>query len=321
MKQWKKRCYALLLGCMVTLFSGQSVWASANVGNYTYTVTLYAGKQGSLSGASGIWVDNSKTGSAYQISAPQNGGDKITVSGLQYGDVIGMDAQACAALEDASKYYIRGIRESGHDNNTVSASAFTVQSDREYVVAYGIKGNMVSYVVNYVDTAGNKLLESQTYYGAVGDSPVVAFRYIENYWPQSYNLTKTLSENAANNVFTFVYTSMYEKNPEEDEDDDALQEEQPQVDEDANANAEEDANAGEDEDENPDDLINLDDEDVPLASKIFEQVKNYAKENTLQFIGLSVLILVGLSALLLLLLKHKKKNKNAKTENETEVKE
>lgn len=321
MRQWKKSCYALLLGCMVILFGAQSVLASAagNAGNYTYTVTVYAGKQGTISGSDGIWVDNSKTGSAYQISGSQNNGDMIVISGLQYGDVVGMDAHACTKLGDESKYYIRGIRESGHDNNTVSASAFTVQSDREYVVAYGIKGNMVSYVVKYVDTEGNELLKSQTYYGAVGDSPVVAFRYIENYWPQSYNLTKTLSANEAKNVFTFVYTSMYEKNPDEDED--ANADEQQEINEDDNTNVEDDANAGDEEVENPDDLINLDDEDVPLAAKIFEQVKNFAKENTLEFIGLSVLILLGLSVLLLFLLKHKKKNKKEKTENETKTTE
>ena len=34
---------------------------------------------------------------------------------------------------------------------------------------------------------------------------MVAYHYIEGYQPQSYNLTKTLSKNEAENVFTFVY--------------------------------------------------------------------------------------------------------------------
>ena len=34
---------------------------------------------------------------------------------------------------------------------------------------------------------------------------MVAYHYIEGYQPQAYNLTKTLSKNEAENVFTFVY--------------------------------------------------------------------------------------------------------------------
>lgn len=34
---------------------------------------------------------------------------------------------------------------------------------------------------------------------------MVACHYIEGYQPQAYNLTKTLSKNEAENVFTFVY--------------------------------------------------------------------------------------------------------------------
>lgn len=33
---------------------------------------------------------------------------------------------------------------------------------------------------------------------------MVAYHYIEGYQPQAYNLTKTLSKNEAENVFTFV---------------------------------------------------------------------------------------------------------------------
>lgn len=38
-----------------------------------------------------------------------------------------------------------------------------------------------------------------------GSKPVVAYRYIENYVPQALSLTKTLSDNEAENVFTFKY--------------------------------------------------------------------------------------------------------------------
>ena len=84
-------------------------------------------------------------------------------------------------------------------------SSFEVTGDQEYVVAYGIKGDQVAYTINYQDANGNKLADSQTFYGNVGDKPVVAYTYIDGYTPEYRNLTKTLSVNAAENVFTFNY--------------------------------------------------------------------------------------------------------------------
>ena len=63
----------------------------------------------------------------------------------------------------------------------------------------------MAYTVNYEDEDGNTLAPSQTYYGNVGDKPVVAYLYIENYLPEALALTKTLSADASENVFTFVY--------------------------------------------------------------------------------------------------------------------
>lgn len=80
-----------------------------------------------------------------------------------------------------------------------------ITGDQEYVVAYGIKGDQVAYTINYQDANGNKLADSQTFYGNVGDKPVVAYTYIDGYTPEYRNLTKTLSANAAENVFTFNY--------------------------------------------------------------------------------------------------------------------
>ena len=84
-------------------------------------------------------------------------------------------------------------------------SSFEVTGDQEYVVAYAIKGDQVAYTINYQDANGNKLADSQTFYGNVGDKPVVAYTYIDGYTPEYRNLTKTLSANAAENVFTFNY--------------------------------------------------------------------------------------------------------------------
>lgn len=115
---------------------------------------------------------------------------------------------APVALGEDSPYYVRGLRKSGYDNDTVAAPSFMVEQDQDYVVAYGIKGEMVSYVIHYQDTEGNTLAPSRTFYGNAGDRPVVAFLYIEGYEPQAYNLTKELSKNEAENVFTFVYSQV-----------------------------------------------------------------------------------------------------------------
>ena len=47
--------------------------------------------------------------------------------------------------------------------------------------------SLAEYTVNYVDANGNKLADSKTYYGNVGDEPVIAYLYIDGYIPSSYN--------------------------------------------------------------------------------------------------------------------------------------
>ena len=149
---------------------------------YTFTVRIYSGAQGEFSDGTTVTV----------------------IPGLKYGDRITFDPDSIV-LNDGSKYYIKGIRESGKDNNTVDATSFVVTEDADYVVAYGIRGEMVKYTIRYVDENGKKLEEPSEYYGNIGDKPVVAFLHIEGYVPEDYNLTKTLSEKESENVFTFTY--------------------------------------------------------------------------------------------------------------------
>ena len=62
---------------------------------------------------------------------------------------------------------------SGRDNASskrLDAPAFTVEGDADYVVAYGIKGNMVAYTVNYQDASGNSLAEVDMKNGCVTDT-------------------------------------------------------------------------------------------------------------------------------------------------------
>lgn len=148
---------------------------------YSYTVRIYAGAQGSFNGKD-------------YIEATVEPGARISFS---QGDV---------QLNDNSKYYVRGIKESGRDNDTTLATpSFVVEGDADYVVSYGILGDNVAYTVRYVDTDGNELAPTETFYGNVGESPVLAYRYVEGYRPQAYNLTGELRADANGNVYTFTY--------------------------------------------------------------------------------------------------------------------
>lgn len=180
---------------------------------YTYTITFYAGNQGAFTGTNEITVlENNSSAGARIEKTMRSDGSAITVKGLKAGDQVNFDniqseeEGAPVKLGKDSQYYVRGLRKGGYDNDTVTSPSFTVEQDQDYVVAYGIIGDTVPYVIHYQDTNGNTLAPSRTYYGNVGDRPVVAFLYIEGYEPQAYNLTKELSKNTAENVFTFVYS-------------------------------------------------------------------------------------------------------------------
>lgn len=183
MKIFKRMTVFLLALCVTGSLSITA--AAAEKKEYTYTVRFFSGARGTFGGK-----------------------ELVTFKNLKEGDRVSF-RQSDVTLEEGSKYYIKGIRESGRDNNTVSSqSSFVVTEDRDYVVAYGIKGNSVGYTVRYVDTDGRQLLPDETYYGNIGDRPVIAYQYVENYRPQAYNLTGTLKENEAENVFTFTYTAI-----------------------------------------------------------------------------------------------------------------
>lgn len=179
MKKWKRLLVSLLTVSMTIGASAMSVMAAEP---YTYKITLSAGNKGTIGGQS-----------------------KIEQADLAAGSTVTFNLNDIQVTDD--KYYVKGIRLSGRDNDeALAAPAFTIDGDADYVVAYGIKGNMVAYTVNYQDASGNALAESQTFYGNIGDKPVVAYRYIENYIPDALALTKTLSDNESENVFTFTYT-------------------------------------------------------------------------------------------------------------------
>lgn len=157
--------------------------AAAPEKGYDYKITLHAGNRGTIDGKA----------------------ESITVN-ASYGADVTFDLSRVQVND--GKYYVKGVRLSGRDNKTsVAAPAFPVTGDADYVVAYGIKGDLVAYTVKYQDASGKQLAPDSTFYGNVGDKPIVAYKYIEKYVPKALALTKTLSKNEAENVFTFVYVS------------------------------------------------------------------------------------------------------------------
>ena len=178
MKRWKKLLVSLLTVSMTIGASTMSVMAADG---YTYKVTLSAGNKGTINGHTKVEQDSVA------------------------GSTVTFNLKDVQVTDD--KYYVKGIRLSGRDNEETLASPVldNVTGDADYVVAYGIKKDMVAYTVNYQDASGKALVESQTFYGNVGDKPIIAYQYIENYIPDALALTKTLSNNESENVFTFTY--------------------------------------------------------------------------------------------------------------------
>ncbi len=183
MKRSRKLLAAL---CCVLLLAVLSLQAFAD--EYTYTVTVYAGRQGEFTVG-----DDPKV---------------YTVTGLKYGEIFRFNYREWVKVPENSKYTVRGIRESGQDNNTVSASAFYVTRDQEYVVAYQLPSNRVEYTVYFRESGTTRdLMPPEVYYGNDGDEVVVAFPYIDGYRPAALNGRWTLRE-GANNDRVFYYTAI-----------------------------------------------------------------------------------------------------------------
>ncbi|HBA48529.1 MAG TPA: hypothetical protein DCZ91_12170 [Lachnospiraceae bacterium] len=187
----------LMAACLVC-----GMGQKAEAAEYTYTLRLFAGAQGVL----GDEVVQRITDAGAQISIEN--GEICVISGLHYGTQVVFDVQKGVTISNDSKYYNKGFRVSGEDNSSskLANPSITVTEDQDYVMAYGIQGETVAYTVNYLDGDGNVLFPSATYYGNVGDKPVVAYQYVEGWQPQAYNLGKTLAADASQNVFDFIYT-------------------------------------------------------------------------------------------------------------------
>lgn len=178
----------------------------------TYSVFIYSGKEG--------YFDKPEV-------------TMKRIDGIQYNQSVTIDLSSLGlTLKDEDKYYVRGLKIAGHDNDELSAMqlvsyTFKVKEDTAFSVSYGIAGGMVKYTVNYEDEDGKKIHKSEDFYGMPGDKPVVAYKLVKGYIPDEYNLAKRLSDDESENVFTFTYhkaeggESGSDEEGNEDEDEDA----------------------------------------------------------------------------------------------------
>lgn len=178
----------LLLALCVTGSIDLTARAAASDEKETYTVRLFSGAHSTLINGSEMM--------SYEVA---------------YDSPLPFSTRDVVQLGAESKYYVKDIRESGKDNAETLEEGYRVREDRDYVVTYGVLGNSVSYTVQFQTEEGTDLAPPETYYGNIGDRPVVAFLYIDGYLPQAYNLTGTLQSDPAANVFTFVYTPISEE--------------------------------------------------------------------------------------------------------------
>lgn len=182
-------CLAVVAGTMAVIPS------KAYAEGYTYNITVNAGKEGTLNGDSGNSVIKTYKGI-------ENGGH-VTITEEDLG----------LKVNDDSTYYIRGLKVSGHDNDETSTRHYqfpvtvnNVNEDISFSVAYGVKGDMIDYVVKYVDASnpGNELLPSRTYYGTPGDYLIVSAEYIDGYLPDAYNKGWTLKEDGIREIVFYM---------------------------------------------------------------------------------------------------------------------
>ena len=196
-----KRLFGALVALMATIAMVCSVASPAYAERYSYTVRVFQGNGGKLKS------------------------DPVSIT-VEKGGRVDLFDFATADVSD-SKYVQIGFRLSGEDevigNGVVNGVIEHGQSqpaekygtgitqDMDFVVAYGVKGETVKYTLKFVEYGtGRELAEPKTYYGRIGDKPVVAYEYIEGYRPLYYSITGTLKENEEDNVWTFEYVALQE---------------------------------------------------------------------------------------------------------------
>ncbi len=189
------------------IFASSMKAEASGYSDYSYTVRIFSGDKGTFSdGSDLITVKGIAPGTTLDLT------DLLSSIELTQNPVYTINEETGEKEIESyeTKYSIRGIRESGRDNDEVSGQVFTVNHDMDVVVAYKIKGGDTAYTVRYVDAdTGEKLCEEETYYGYVGERIVVSYKYFEGYSPlDTYNYSFVIKDSTTDanvNYVTFKY--------------------------------------------------------------------------------------------------------------------
>ena len=275
MKKCRKFLIALFILCMCASMLSTAAFAEEGV----YKVTVYAGNRGTT-----------PTGEKYEVTHvyAANGDNQVNLSSLIDNKYVN--------AEYKDKFFIRGIVEAGYDYSVdgLSAPNVLVDSDKDFVLVYGVYGDVVQYTVRYITADGVALATETVGYSNAGEQIIVGCKDVTGYLPQAYNLAKTLDVDESKNILEFIYTPI----PADTEPQQGQPVQEP------NANVEGDYNI--EQIPQPAQIINLDEEEVPLANLDANKDRDWKALAKPLIIG-GVILLIGLFALMILLDSKKKK--------------
>ena len=180
--------------------------------DYGYKITV--------SGGNGTIEGDGVSNNIAELSSKNIGDLTASVSGntITLGTgTVNVTKMPDGKAPDESIYFVRGVKVAGTDNdkyftslqlNAAGGVEGTYMQDVELVVAYGVKSGMVAYTVSYTGPDGSDLGAAETFYGVIGDTPIVTFKYFDGYVPNAFAETRTLVSDASQNVFEFTYREL-----------------------------------------------------------------------------------------------------------------
>ena len=337
MKNLKK--IPALIGALCLAFTLTAVPAFAADGDYSYTITISGGTQGTV-----------------------NGSASVTAT-VGYGDPVNLSDYSVEANDG---YYFKGFHEAGSE---ALVSFATATRNTTYVATYGKTGNnpTYTYTVHYIDRdSGEKIADDTTGTGFKNDQIVIKYKAIDDYMPYAYNEIATLKTDGQE--FNYYYTSLegvttietrviqgetvyvYVETPgnnttnnntvdtntadngnvdngNADDNNDADNGDNNDNNDNDGNNGDNDTNVNDngDEDTNepslPEETINIDDNDVPLSDMGSDETSGSNGENgqgisTAGWIGIIVgAVVVAAVIVVLILLKKRKKDKDKNDDN------
>lgn len=182
MKMLKKVLCALALAVM-------GLWlvatpALADDGPYQYTVRVFAGNQGTLTGL---------TQQTYTYN-PANPTEINVV------DVFGKPE-----VNDPTKYYFKYYRIAGQDDNLSNLKAVVVvDHDIDLIASYGAVGDMETVTIQFVVQGTGQVLGTRDVQGKVNDRIVEGYEYFEGYRPLYRNITGIVPAGGATWTLEYV---------------------------------------------------------------------------------------------------------------------